>query len=163
MRDFFSPYKLLIEIVLIGGLFIGAVWGAHLFLEHEREIGRTEVRAEYATKLQEAKDAAKLVENALNARIAAAELKGNEREQTIRTVAASGAAASSSLRDTLANIRGGVSSNTVEALGKSVTTLATVFAECQGRYLEVATAADRHANDSAKYQAAWPVVPQPTK
>jgi hypothetical protein len=144
------------EIVAGLALIAGICWGVHEFLEHERDIGRNEVRAEYAQKLQEAKDAAKIREDELRVQRDDALSKGNEREQTLRTVAAGGNAASLGLRDALGTIRNGVPSATVEALRNSTSTLATVLAECQGRYRELAEKADRHASDSKTLTDAWP-------
>lgn len=149
-------YKLLFEIVLIGALAAGAIFGIHQFLEHERDIGRAEVRAEYATKLAEAKEAARKREAELTTQRDEAVSHANERDQTIRTVAAGGAAASLGLRDTLAGIRNGVPSAAVETLRQSTATLATVLGDCQARYRELAEKADRHASDSKTLSDAWP-------
>lgn len=156
IAGFFAPYKLLLEIALIGSLAAGAVYGVHQFLEHERDIGRQEVRAEYADKLAEAKEAARKREAELTTQRDEAVSYANERDQTIRTVAAGGAAASVGLRDTLAGIRNSVPSATVETLRQSTATLATVLGDCQARYRELAEKADRHASDSKTLSDAWP-------
>jgi hypothetical protein len=161
--DALSPYKLLIEIAVIGSLAAGAVYGVHQFLEHERDIGRQEVRAEYATKLAEAKEAARKREAELTTQRDEAVSHANERDQTIRTVAAGGAAASLGLRDILSGIRNGVPSATVEALRQSTATLATVLADCQTRYRGLAEIADRHASDSKTMSDAWPTNPPDAK
>lgn len=137
-------------------LICGICCGVHEFLEHERDIGRNEVRAEYAQKLAEAKDAARQRETELIAQRDDAITRGNEREQTIRSLAASSATASVGLRDTLAHISVGVPGATIEALRNSTTTLATVLSDCQGRYRALAEVADRHANDSKTLSDAWP-------
>lgn len=154
--DVLAPYKLLFEIVAIGALAVAALLGAHSFLEHEREIGRNEVRVEYQQKLQEAKDLARQREGELTAQRDKAIENGNTRDQTIRTLAASAAASSGSLLDTLSTIRDGVPSATVETLRQSTATLTTVLADCQGRYRSVAEAADRHASDVRTFDEAWP-------
>lgn len=154
--SFLAPYKLLFEILLIGALAGGVMYGVHQLLEHERDIGRNEVRAEYAVKLAEVKDAAHRRETELITQRDEAVKNANDREQTIRTVAAGGAAASIGLRDTIASIRDSVSSATNEALGKSVVSLSTVLTDCQGRYRALAERADRHANDARTLDEAWP-------
>ncbi len=151
-----ARYKLLFEVVLIGALAAGVIIGAHWFLEYERDIGRNEVRVEYAAKLAEAKDAAALRLKDMTEQRDAAISKGTEREITLRNVAAGGAAASVGLRDALAGIRNGVPTATIETLRNSTSTLATVLTDCQGRYRELAEKADRHASDAMTFDAAWP-------
>jgi len=161
-----NPLAYLRVAEMLGALALlaGICWGVHEFLEHERDIGRNEVRAEYAQKLAEAKDAAKIREDELRAQRDDAVNKGNDREQIIRNLAASGSASSVSLRDALAHIGVGVPSASIEALRQSTTTLATVLTDCQGRYRAVAEAADRHANDAKTLSDAWPVdAPTPSK
>jgi hypothetical protein len=162
MLALFSPYKLLIEIVVIGAIALGGVWGIHSFLEGQQQKGYDKAVGEYKEKLVEAKEAAKVREAELRALVTDAQAKGNEREQTIRDVAASGAAASNGLRDTLAHIRRSSSGASVEALANSVTTLTTVFDDCQTKYRAMAETADRHASDSKTLSDAWPVA-QPAK
>lgn len=154
--DALSPYKLLAEITVIGALAVGAVIGVHQFLEHERDIGRNEVRAEYAVKLADAKEVARIREVELTTQRDEAVSHANERDQTIRTVAAGGAAASLGLRDTLAGIRNGVPSATIEALRQSTAALANVLTDCQGKYRGLAEIADRHASDSKTLSDGWP-------
>lgn len=154
--DAIAPYKMLAEVVVIGSLFAGASYGVHQFLEHERDIGRNEVRAEYAKSLADAKEAARVRETELRAQRDDAINKGNEREQTIRSLAASAGASSNGLRDALAHIGVGVPDATIEALRNSTTTLATVLSDCQGRYRALAEVADRHANDARTLSDAWP-------
>ena len=57
--SFFAPYKLLIEVVLIGALFAGIAFGVHRFLEREQKIGYDKAVAEYAVKLADAKEVAR--------------------------------------------------------------------------------------------------------
>lgn len=158
-----ARYKLLIEIILIGGFALGAVWSIHEFLDAQQQKGYDKAVQEYNQKLAEDKAAAKVLEDELRAQVNKAEAKGNEREQTIRIVANSGAAASAGLRDTLATIRNGVPGASTEALGNSVTALTTVLGDCQTRYRELAEKADRHASDSQTLSDAWPVAKQPSK
>lgn len=154
---FLSPYKLLIEIALIGALAAGAVYGVHQVLEHERDIGRAEVQAQWDHQQELDKETARVKEAEFATRLNEAVQNGVIREQTIRTLAAASGGANLGLRDTLAAIRSGVPSATLEALGKSVTALSTVLTKCTGRYIDVAERADRHANDVKTLDEAWPV------
>lgn len=151
-----SPYKVLFEVAAIGGAVIGISVGVHSFLEHERDIGRNEVRSEYAIKLADAKESAARELKDMTAQRDTAILKGNDRETTLRAVAAGGAAASLGLRDTLADIRIGVPTATIETLRSATGTLTTVLTDCQGRYRDLAEKADRHASDAKTLSDAWP-------
>lgn len=155
--DVLGPYKLMIEVAVIGSLALGAAVTVHRTIEAHDERVRSVVRAEFAQKMADAKDAAKVREDELRTQRDDAINKGNEREQTLRTVAAGGTAASVGLRDALANLRIGVPSATIEALRNSTTTLATVLTDCQGRYRALAEVADRHASDTKTLSDAWPV------
>lgn len=151
-----APYKLLIEIIVIGAIFAAISLAIHNFLNHEREIGRNEIRGEYAQKLAEAQAQAHQKELALTAQLNEAVKNGQEREQTLRAAATAAGNASLSLRDTLNSIRNGVPSATLDALRANTTTLAAVLTDCQGKYRDVAESADRHANDTKTLMEAWP-------
>jgi hypothetical protein len=151
-----APYKLLFEIVVIGSIAAGVLYEVHQFLEHERDIGRKEVQARWDAQQAADQASARAKEAAFTQQIQEASQHANDREQTIRSLAAASGAASVGLRDTLATIGRSVPGTTVDALGKSVATLTTVLAECSGRYQAVATAADRHSSDVITLQEAWP-------
>ncbi len=154
--DALSPYKLAIEIAVIGSLAVGAVYGIHQFLEHERDIGRNEVQARWDAQTAKDVETARLETARLAKQAEDAAKNGANREQTIRTLAIASGNANIGLRDSLATIRSGVPSATVDALGKSVATLSTILAECSGRYQGLAERADRHASDVRTLQEAWP-------
>lgn len=149
-------YLRVAEVLAGLALVAGICWGVHEFLEHERDIGRNEVRAEWAQKLQDEKDAAARREAELRAQRDDAIAQGVTRETLIRNLAAGSNASSVGLRDALTTIRNGVPSATVEALRNSTTTLTTVLADCQARYRSLAETADRHASDARTLSDAWP-------
>lgn len=154
--DALSPYKLLVEVAVVGSLVIGAGVALHGFLEHERDIGRNEIRAEYAQKLQEEKDRAKKREDELSGQVADAVKKGNDREITIRTLAAANSNASIGLRDTTAGIRNSLSSLSADALRSVASAYGNVLTECQSRRGEVAEAAERLNSEKQILIDAWP-------
>lgn len=158
-----APYKLLIEIAVIGALAGGVVYGVHQFLEHERDIGRQEVQARWDAQTVLDKEAAREKEAGFAKQLQEANKNASDRDQTIRALAAASGGANNGLRDTLAAISRGVPSATVDALGKSVTTLSAVLAECSGRYQSVAEKADRHASDVKTLQEAWPKNAEPAR
>jgi hypothetical protein len=161
--DALAPYKIVAEIVVFGALAGGVTYGVHEFLEHERDIGRAEVRALWDKQTAADKDAARKQEADFATRLDEATKNGADREETIRTLVAASGNANLGLRDTLAAIRSGVPGGTVETLGKSVATLSTVFADCAGRYQAMAATADRHASDAKTLSDAWPTATPPAK
>lgn len=154
--DVLSPYKLMIEVAVVGSLVVGAGVGIHNFLEHERDIGRSEVRAQDAKDLAAAVAAADKRTAELQTQLNEAIKNGQDREQTIRSLAAASGTSSASLRDALSRISVGVPSASIDALRVSTSTLASVLGECQGRYRDMAEKADRHASDVQTLMDAWP-------
>jgi hypothetical protein len=154
--DVLSPYKLLIEVAVVGSLVLCAGVEFHGFLEHERDIGRNEVRAEYAQKLAEAKDAAKVREDELRAQRDDAINKGNDREQTIRSLASANGAAAAGLRDTANSISNRLPSLTADALRSIASAYGDVLTECQSRRGEVAEIAERLNSEKMTLIQSWP-------
>jgi hypothetical protein len=155
--SFFSPYKLILEIAIIGALAAGAVYEVHQFLEHERDIGRAEKQAAWDEQKKIDKAAALVREAEFKTRLDEAVKNGDAREQIIRNLAAAAGNANLGLRDTLAAIRSSVPGATAETLGKTVATLSSVLSKCTGRYIDVAERADRHASDVKTLEDAFPV------
>ena len=153
---FLSPYKLLIEILVIGSIAAGAIWGVHSFLLHEQQIGYDRAQAEYTAKSLLAEQAARATETALRKQLEDAQNAATQREQVIRSTAAAATAASVSLRDTIATIRNGVPLATIDALRNATIALGNVFAECQDRRREVAESAERLNSDKQTLIQAWP-------
>ncbi len=156
MLAFFSPYKLLIEVIAIGALIISIGAGVHKFLSYEQDIGYQKAVAEYATKENAALKAAQEKTALLATQLAEANSHAQEREQTIKALSAAAGAASGSLRDAVNTISRGVSTASIDALRQSTTALGALFNDCQGRYRGVAESADRHASDVKTLTDAWP-------
>ena len=134
--SFFSPYKIIIEAVVIGAVILGIGIGVHKFLAHEQSIGYDKAVGEYNVKLIAAQAAAHDKEVEYKRQIQEAQNAAALREKTIVSVAAAAAATSASLRDTIANISRGVPTATIDALRQSTRVLGNVFAECQDRRRE---------------------------
>jgi hypothetical protein len=158
-----APYKLLFEILVIGALAAGVMYGVHEFLEHERDIGRNEVRAEYVKQLQEAKDAAHLRETELIAQRDKAIENAQARDDTIRTLAARAGVSSNSLRDTIAALGERLSSATADALRQTTRTYGQLLAACDGEQRSMAEEAERANSDKRTLIEAWPTNPQPAQ
>jgi hypothetical protein len=151
-----APYKLLFEIIVIGALAVGAVASIHQFLEHEREIGRQEVRAEWDRQIAKDKEAARAVTEAWRAQREAAATEGAKREETIRSLAASSAAATGGLRDAIAKINRTVPDYSADALRALASTYGQLLEECSGRRREVAEEAERLNSEKRTLIEAWP-------
>lgn len=147
--------EFLAGLALIGGI----CWGAHEFLEHERDIGRNEVRAEYAQKLSEAKDAARQREMEMQNQLNDAVKRGQEREKTIQTLAAASDAASLGLRDTIKSIGSRVPSLSEDALRSLTSAYGVLSAECAARRIEVAKDAEGRNTNVQTLIDAWPTEP----
>ena len=146
----------IIKALLIAAVAVALGFAWNHFLDYEQNIGYDKAVAEYNVKLLAAKEAADKRERALSAQVQEAQANGLKREETIRTLAAAVGKSSDSLRNTANAIRLGLPHATVEAARTAADAFAAVFTECQGRYVEVARAADGHANDVRTLEEAWP-------
>jgi hypothetical protein len=156
-----APYKLVFEILVLGGLATGAAVGVHEFLEHERDIGRQEVQARWDRQIAVDKAAAAAQTADWQARVQAATTNGEKRDETIRNLAASAAAAAGSLRDTIAKVDRAVPDYSADALRALTGTYGQLLAECQGRRTEVAEEAERLNSEKRTLIEAWPRVDAP--
>jgi len=151
-----ASYARAIEAVALLVVVALIVWGSHSFLEHERQIGYDKAVAEYQQKLSEAKDAARVREQALNTQLQEARNAAAQRDQVLQAASAAAVAASGSLRDTIATLRSGLPGASAATLAHTADTLAAVLTDCQDQYRDVAAKADRHANDARTLTEAWP-------
>lgn len=147
-----APYKLILQLAAVAAL----AYGVHLFIEHQRDIGRNEVRAEWAQKLQEAKDAAHKREKELIVQRDKAIENANRRDQTILSLAAAARGSGNGLRDTIAAITGAVPNSSADALRATVRAYGDVLGECEGRHREVAEEAERLNSEKKTLIEAWP-------
>lgn len=151
-----ARYKLVAEGLVVLALFAAVLYGFHRFCEHQRDIGRAEIQEQWDKK--EAADklhAAELsIERQKNVNAAIAE--GIKRGQTNQTAAAGANAAATGLRDAIAAFQRSLPTATAEAAIDRAITASTLLGECTERYRGVAEKADRHANDAATLEAAWP-------
>lgn len=151
-----ARYKLLLEILVIGALAAGAAVAVHEFLEHERDIGRNEVQARWDKQTAADKLAAAAQAADWQARLAAATTDGAKREDTIRNLSVSTAAATGGLRDTIAKVNGAVPNYSADALRALAGTYGELLAECQGRRADVAEEAERLNSEKRTLIEAWP-------
>lgn len=156
MIAFLAQYKLAAEIAILGALVAGVAYGGHCLLEHERDIGRNEIRAQWDKQIADDKEAARIRSAELQAQRDAAVTEGTKRDETIRTLAVSSAAATGSLRDAIAKINSAVPNYSADALRALASAYGDVLAECQGRRTEVAEEAERLNSEKRTLIEAWP-------
>jgi hypothetical protein len=152
-----APYKLMFEILVMGGLAAATMIAAHQFLEHERDIGRNEVQARWDKQTAADKVAATAQTADWQARLSAATTDGAKREETIRSLAAGAAAATGGMRDAVAKIDRAVPDYSVDALRALTSTYGQLLAECTGRRADVAEEAERLNSEKRTLIEAWPV------
>ncbi len=160
---FFSPYKLVIEIALIGALAVGAVWGAHQFLEHERDIGRLEVRAEWDKQIAKDKEAADKVTKAWSDTATAATTAGAQRDETIRNLSNSVAAAAGGLRDAVAKNNRDLPNYSTDALREATRIRGELLVECSNSRRGISEEAERLNSEKQTLIDAWPTSPPKEK
>jgi hypothetical protein len=151
-----APYKLAAEILIFGALAGGAVYGVHLVLEHQRDVGRAEVKAEWDRANAAAEKAALAQTEAWRGARDAAINEGAKREETIRSLAATSAAAAGGLRDAIAKINRAVPDYSIDALRALTGTYGQLLEECSGRRREVAEEAERLNSEKRTLIEAWP-------
>jgi chromosome segregation ATPase len=154
--ELFAQYKRIFEGLALLALVLSIGFGIHRFLEHEREIGRNEVRAEYQQKLLEATQAAKAKEEADAKRLQEAQNALSQANETIRSLSTSNAKLSSSLRDTANSINNRLPSLPINALRDLAKTYGDIFTECQTRRGELAEEAERLNAEKRALIDAWP-------
>jgi DNA repair exonuclease SbcCD ATPase subunit len=150
------PWKLIAEIVAAAALFAAITFGIHRFLEHEREIGREEVRAEYQQKLLEATQAAKAKEEADAKRLQEAQNAYAKAQETIRSLAAANVAASNSLRDTTASISKRLPELSADALRDLARAYGNVLDKCSAEYSRLAERTEVINAEKRKLMESWP-------
>ena len=156
MFAFFSPYKILIEAVAIGGLILAIAFGIHHFLSYEQNIGYQKAVAEYTAKELIATQAARAREQQLAQQLSEAQNAAQVREQTIKTLASAASVSSSGLRDTLASINRGVPTADLNSLRESTRSFGAVIGKCQDALVGMANKFEQANSDKRTLIDAWP-------
>ena len=151
-----ARYKLAAEILVFGALAAAVLWGAHEFLEHERDIGRNEIRAEWQAQQLKDEQAARAREAQFATQLQEANAHATEREQTIRTLAAAAGRSSDSLRGTIDAIGNQLSGATVDAIRATARTYGQLLAACDGQQRSMAEDAERLNSEKRQLIEAWP-------
>lgn len=156
MLALLSRYKLILELLAFLALAGGIAFGAHRFLDYERDIGYQKAVAEYTARdLLQAKanaaDTARLTKQLEDAQNAA-----RDREKLLTDAAAGSSTAVAGLRGDLAALRRGLPGASADASRQAADALAAVFGDCAGKYRDLAAIADHHASDVKTLTDAWP-------
>lgn len=149
------PYKIFIELLALLALIASLCFGIHRFLESEQKIGYDRAVSEYKEKQIIAEQDARQRETVLRDQIERAQNEATKRNELLRVTTDSTRVMSNSLHDTLSHYSNGMPSASTDTINKSITTLATVLDQCQGKYSEMAGIADRHASDVKTLTDAW--------
>jgi hypothetical protein len=153
---FLSPYKLLIEVLVIGAIIAGLVYGVHRFFDSLRQEGYDKAVVEYSQKLVEAKDAAAKREAELLTQLKGAQDAQAIRDKQITTLAGSVAVASNGLRDTVTHYSSGLSNASADALRGSITQFGGLLTGCSDQYRGMAENAERERSAKQTLIEGWP-------
>ena len=153
------PYRWLVVALAALAAAVALAAGVHAYNIAQQDIGYRRAKQEYADKLAVAQAESLDRERKLTQQRDEAISHATERDQTIRSLASSSAAAADGLRRAIDATRARLPSDSPGAARYAADTFATLFDECQVRYRDVAEKADRHANDVQTLIAAWPKSP----
>lgn len=156
MFSFFAPYKYGIEILGIVILLAIIAYFSHQFLLSEQKMGYDKAMSEVKEKQLAQEQFARAREAQLMNQLEAAQNAATLREQQIKALSAALANSSNSLRDTAAAINSSLPTASADASRSAAITAINLFADCQGKYGQMAEIADRHANDVKTLSDAWP-------
>jgi len=151
-----ARYKLAAEILVFGAMAGAGAYGVHLVLEHAREAGRAEVRAEWTRVSAAAEKAAQAQTEGWRAQRDAAATEGAKRDETIRSLAATSAAAAGGLRDAVARIDRAVPDYSADALRATVRTYGELLESCHRERGESAAETERINSEKRTLIEAWP-------
>lgn len=156
LAAFFGRYKIAIEILLACALGLWVVREVHVFLEHERDIGRNEIRAEVAIRDKANKEAADKIEDSWRARYDDAIKQGAENVKIARAAAVTANASADRLRSTSADIAKLIPTASAETARAYAGAYQTVFNTCIGEYKQLGELAQGHYIDYKAIDRAWP-------
>ena len=145
-----------IEFLVVIAAIAAVIFGVQRFLAHEQDIGYQRAVAEYAVKEKAAKEQALEKERFLRQQVSEAEANAQKRYEEKRAVIADAAAATRSLRDTIADQRSKLATVAADACRQTASAALTVLAECASAYGDMAEKADGHADDVRTLSEAWP-------
>lgn len=156
MFSFLVPYKLFLQILVIGAVIAGLAYVIHAFLAAERTIGYQKAVGEYTAKQIDAEQTARATEQKLTKQVEDAQNAANLREQDIKKMSVDLATTNRKLRDTTLSVRSKLSTDSCDTVRKAADAALTVFSECTREYTAMAENATGHASDVITLIDAWP-------
>jgi methylphosphotriester-DNA--protein-cysteine methyltransferase len=156
MNPLTLPWKLIAEVVAFAALCAAIAFGIHRFLEHERDIGREEVRAEYQAQLLKAKEDADAKEAAHAKQLKEAQDALTQANDTIRNLTNANSSLSLGLRDQSKGISDRLPSLTADALRDIARTYGDIFTSCQTEFGRMVSEAERLNAEKRALIDAWP-------
>lgn len=156
MIETIKAYALLIKIVAAVMLVAAVIWWWNAHNAAQQQIGYERAANEYAEKLAEAKDAARIIEQGWFHK---SERAANERtnlENKLNQYRAAAIAADDRLRIATSDWRLRLSVAPLSACRTAASTAAELLGECSAAYRQVAAAADGHHADVIQCESAWP-------
>lgn len=156
MIETIKAYALLIKISAAVLLVIAAVWWWNSHNSAQQQIGYDKAAGEYAVKLAEAKDAARIKEQGWFLKNERATNERIETEKKLDIARAASRAAAERLRIATSDFSQRLSAASLEACRNAAGTAAELLGECSAAYRQVADAADGHAADAEQCISAWP-------
>jgi hypothetical protein len=152
LSKYLAAFEFVVAISLIGG----AAFGVHKYIQSERADERKIVVAEYEKKLAEQKELATREEKRLQDQATKASEGGQQREATIRSLAAANGAAATGLLNATKAISSSLSGLSSDALRQLSIAYGDVLGECQARRGTVAEEAERLNSEKRTLIEAWP-------
>ena len=145
-----------IKALAIAMAVISAVWWWNSHNSAQQQIGYDKAAGEYAVKLAEAKDAARIKEQGWFLKNERATNERIETEKKLDIARAASRAAAERLRIATSDFSQRLSAASLEACRNAAGTAAELLGECSAAYRQVADAADGHAADAEQCLSAWP-------
>jgi len=156
MLNFLSPYKYVVDIVVVAVLVLGAALAVHKYNAYQQGIGAARVQADWDKATAAAKDAQRLREIQFQKEKDDAIAQSAKNVQSANATAAAAAQSGRVLQSTIETLLARSAGDSVEANRKYTAALAVVFQECTNEYRKLGREAQGHADDSKLYQDAWP-------
>lgn len=149
-------YRLTAEILAVLALLGGLLFGVHLVFEHQREIGRKEVRDEWDRANLAGEKASVEKERLWQGQVNLATKGGNEREEAIKTMAGAASGAAVGLRNATAEINRAMSSYSADALRALTSAYGDIYTKCDTERTGFATEAERLNSEKRTLIESWP-------
>ena len=155
-----GPYKYAIDALVIAALLAGAAWLRHWDTTTQQAIGAARVQAQWAEQKSTDERAAAALRAQYQKEKDDAEVQAAKNIQVANVAAAAANQSSRVLDATVKAVLSASANGTVEANRRYASALAEVFGDCKDKYRQLGREAQGHADDSLKFQNAWPISPE---